>query len=51
MMVDGGREDLERLEEMDGAPDARRDRAGEGGAGRVDVKESRVRGALSAELS
>jgi hypothetical protein len=37
---DDGREDRERVEVVEGAPDARRDIAGEGGAGRVDVSGS-----------
>lgn len=41
--ADGGREepprdDLERAEEVEGAADARREMAGEGGAGRVDER-------------
>jgi hypothetical protein len=37
--LDEGREDRERFEAVDGAPEARRDIAGEGGAGRDDVSE------------
>jgi hypothetical protein len=34
--VDGGREDLERAEEVEGASDTRREITGEAGAGRVE---------------
>jgi hypothetical protein len=37
--VDGGREERERLDVVEGAPEARRDIAGEGGAGRIDVSD------------
>jgi hypothetical protein len=33
-----GREDRERVDVVDGAPEARLDIAGEGGAGRLDVR-------------
>lgn len=35
--AEGGREDLERVEYVEGAPETRRDMAGEGGAGRIGV--------------
>jgi hypothetical protein len=37
--VDEGREERERLDVVEGAPEARRDIAGDGGAGRVDVSD------------
>jgi len=39
MVVEGEREDLERTDEMEGAAEARRDMAGDGGAGRLGVRE------------
>ena len=37
--VDEGRDERDRLEVVDGAAEARRDIAGDGGAGRFDVKD------------